>query len=60
MQNWKGRDFKKILKKNGYKPVRWHGSHQIFENSKGKTISINNTPNGCLVKRLIKENCLVI
>lgn len=58
MQNWKGRDFNRVLRKNGYKPVRHNGSHQIYKNVQGNTISINGTPNGCIVARLIKENNL--
>ena len=59
MQNWKGRDFRKVLKANGYHPVRHNGSHEIYSNGKN-TISIKNKLNGCVASRLIKENNLIV
>lgn len=61
MQNMKTRDFVKILNKNGYKPDRQRGSHMIFINGeKSISIPVGSTEiNGCMTKRLIKENCLV-
>lgn len=52
------REFKKVLKQNGYKPDRWKGSHEIWINEKGNVISINKNPNTMVCRRLIKENNL--
>ena len=60
MQNWKGRDFKKMLRKNGYKPTRWNGDHEIYENKEKKTISIPRNVVGPMASRLIKEHNLKV
>lgn len=52
-------DFRRLLNRNGYRCDRIKGSHYIFENENGNTISINKQPNKMVVTRLIKENNLV-
>lgn len=54
------KDFKKILKKNGYLLVRKRGDHFIYKNYKGNTISINLRLNPMVARRLIKENRLLV
>lgn len=52
------RDFTKLLNNNGYKCDRIKGSHYIFENEKGNTISVPKDLNRMIKFRLIKENNL--
>ena len=52
------RDFKKLLNNNGYKCDRIKGSHYIFENEQGNTISVPKDLNRMIKFRLIKENNL--
>jgi len=49
------REISRILKKNGYKLVRYSGDHSIWEHESGKHITISIKPNPTIVKRLIKE-----
>lgn len=61
MRNYKLKDFKNVLKKNGYKSARMNGSHEIFERQDGDIISIPTSSNdicGPMAKRLIKEHNL--
>lgn len=55
------REFRKILKKNGYTLQRTSGDHEIWINAQGKHISIPNNGkciNIMITRRLIKENNL--
>ena len=54
------RNFLSILHRNGYKKARTKGSHIIFKNDNGNTITIKNKLNRMVAKRLIKENNLNI
>ena len=57
MKTYTAREFKKLLSRNGYKSLRWNGSHEIFSNGEN-IISINIRPNRMVCERLIKENNL--
>lgn len=60
LKQWSGREFQKILRNNGYEPMRTCGSHVIYKNTYGNTISVpKGEPNKMLTRRLIKENNLV-
>ena len=54
------KDFKKMMKANGYTAVvgRGKGSHTIYRNG-SRTLSISNSYNKMIIKRLIKEYGLV-
>ena len=54
------RDVQNILRANGYilQPGRGKGSHSIYKNG-SRTISISNSYNKMIMKRLIKEYGLV-
>lgn len=60
MQQFTKRQFIKIVEKNGYHFSRNSGSHSIYVNNKGKHISIPLSMNICVIRRLIKENNLII
>lgn len=50
---------KRILRKNGWIPVRQTGSHIIYINNNGNHITIRcNNANPIVFRRLIKENNL--
>ena len=53
------RDFVKLVERNGYKHVRTKGSHLIFRNEKGRTLSVNIKLNAMVARRLISEYELV-
>ena len=53
------REFTGILKYNGYELARTSGDHYIYIKD-GKHISINRKPKGCVCRRLIKENNLIL
>ena len=52
------RDFKPILKRNGYREIRSNGSHFIYSNGMNQ-ITVNKDLNKMVRKRLIKENNLI-
>ena len=55
------RQFRRILRNNGFTYIRSNGDHDIYENGSGKHISIPATrTNKMLCRRLIKENGLVV
>lgn len=55
------RQFRRILRDNGFYYIRSSGDHDIYENKNGVHISIPcNRTNKMLVRRLIKENNLVV
>ncbi len=56
---WTTREFRKILRENGYELVRAKGDHFIFRKG-NRTITINNRINVMVARRLIKENMLKI
>ena len=53
------RKFTRLLIDNGYHKVRVNGSHYIYQNSDGNTISINKDINRMVKRRIIRENNLV-
>ena len=58
MQNIDTRDFQTMLKEHGYKPVRTHGSHTVYEKTVTDSISVptsGKTINGCMAQRLQKQ-----
>ncbi len=60
MFQYSKREFDKVLRQNGFHYVRSSGSHSIYMNSTGKHISIPLSMNMCIIRRLIKENNLVV
>ena len=62
MLEWTTDKFVKMLKKNGYYPLknRGNGSHTIFENEAGNHISVPLRVKAVIARRLIKENNLNI
>lgn len=62
MQNVSTREFKQLLMSSGYLYARMKGSHATYRHyESGKTITIpvsSKEINGCIVKRLKKENLL--
>lgn len=61
-KQWTKREIDKLLKENGYaiKKGRGKGTHRIYINSFGDIISIPKSRNRMIIKRLIKENNLVL
>ena len=62
MQNFKKRQFEKLLLCNGYNYLRTRGSHATYGNETGRTITIPITGseiNACIARRLMKEYNLV-
>lgn len=57
-KQWSSREFKKMLKKNGFFFVRQNGSHAIFKNDMGNEVVVNSKLNQMVALRLIKENNL--
>lgn len=53
------REFKRLLRENGYELVRTSGSHYIFENRDSKTITVPLNLNRMIEFRLIKEYELI-
>ena len=55
------REFTKILLLNGYRKLdgRGKGSHSIYMNDSGDKLTINNSINPMVARRLIKEHELV-
>lgn len=53
-KTWTLREFRKLLKANGFEEVRSKGDHFIFSDG-GRNLSINKEPNRMVVQRLIKE-----
>lgn len=49
------REIDPILRRNGYKHIRSNGSHYIYVDNKGNTISVNKDLNKMVKARLIKE-----
>jgi predicted RNA binding protein YcfA (HicA-like mRNA interferase family) len=49
------KEFSKILSKLGYFEVRQKGSHVIFENTKGNTITVPKHPGKTLGKGLMRK-----
>lgn len=52
------RKFIRLLRENGYKLIRQNGSHSIYKNDNGNTITININLNAMVARRLIRENNL--
>lgn len=57
-KSYNTREFKVLLKKNGFEQIRTTGGHSIFRKGE-RVISINNKLNKMICKRLIKENNLM-
>lgn len=57
---WTKRNFRILLKNNGYILDRTKGSHFIYKNFDGNTISFNKDLNKMVAKRLIKEHKLIM
>ena len=56
------REFNHLMKKNGYSRVarRGKGSHIVYQNGNGRTLTINDSYNMMIIKRLIKEYALEV
>jgi len=59
MKAYNAREFKKILKINGFVYIRTNGSHSIYKKNE-KEIVVNKDLNKMVARRLIKENCLEV
>lgn len=57
-RRYSDREFKKILRDNGYSFLRGSGDHLIYSNGKNK-ITIKKNLNHMIILRLIKENNLI-
>lgn len=56
MQNMKTREFKKLLKENGFREVRQNGSHIIYERTQSISAPSADTEiSGPMAQRLLKE-----
>lgn len=61
MKDYKVREFRKILRNNGYKSDRICGSHEIWTKTNKENIVIPCVKlNNRIARRLIKENNLVV
>lgn len=60
MKQYTSREFIKIVKFNGFYYDRNNGDHAIYINDKGRHVSIPETLNSVIARRLIKENSLII
>ena len=58
MKQWTHKEFVKLVEHNGYFLKRCKGSHCIYENNKGRHISIPIHLNSVIARRLVKENKL--
>lgn len=58
-REWTLREAERLFNKNGYVRKR-RGEHWIFVNENGKHIAVPNHPNAMMMRRLIKENRLVV
>lgn len=57
-REWTTREFQKMLRKSGFKPERFSGSHCIYVDDSGRSISIpegRKMINRMMAQRLIKE-----
>ncbi len=60
-KQFKSREFRSVLSKNGYRLSRYKGSHTIWTNASNDTIIVPATYVNCmLARRLIKEHKLVV
>lgn len=59
MRQYSNLKFKSILRRNGYWCIRVTGSHFIYTNSMGNTISVPLRLKSVIALRLIKENQLL-
>lgn len=61
-KKYTAREVKTILQKNGFVRERTNGSHVIYKDKNKREISIpcGREPNKMLVRRLIKENNLIV
>lgn len=57
-KRYSSKEFKQLLKKNGYWVERIKGSHYIYTNQQGNIISVPKDLNVIIALRLIKENNL--
>lgn len=58
MKQFTKRQFTDILKNNGYWLERTSGSHYIYKNTDGQTISVPQSCKSVVLLRLIKEHSL--
>lgn len=57
MRQWTHREFVRVLRHNGFSYDRHNGDHSIYVR-KGRHISVPETLNSVIARRLIKENNL--
>lgn len=53
------RKFRRLLENNGYEKIRIAGSHYIFKNAEGNTVSVPKDLNRMIERRLKIQNHLV-
>jgi len=59
-QVYSEREFERILKNNGYTLVRQTGTHKIWAKEGCLNITVPQSLNPMIIRRLIKENRLVV
>lgn len=57
MKQYTSKEFKYLLRRNGYEKMRTKGSHSIYKKG-DKTVAVNLKLNPMVCRRLIKENDL--
>ena len=60
MKQFSRLEFIRLVKKNGYFYDRNNGDHVIYVNNEGRHISIPETMQCVIARRLIKENNLIV
>lgn len=60
MKQWNAKDFRKLLRDNGFQFQRQKGSHEIYKDDKGNEVVIKSKLNPTIALRLIKENKLEV
>lgn len=58
-RQWTLKEAERIFNQNGYVRKR-HGEHWVYVNDSGNHIAIPKNPNPMIMRRLIKENNLVV
>lgn len=53
------KEFRRLMRNNGYKEVSCKGSHFKFEKDGCESIVMNKDPNRMVVRRLVKEHGLI-
>lgn len=60
LKQWSFKEVRRILKDNGYSLISQRGDHLKYKNNDGNVIVITPNPNKMVIRRLIKENNLIV